>query len=70
MFRTAFVEAWLYQLPYGTGRRWGSAVPQFMRQAVGGWNLSGAIRLASGMPLWAKQRAAGSETGNKGLPTP
>jgi hypothetical protein len=48
----SFAEAFLYQLPYGTGRRFGGAAPQIVRQTIGGWNLSGAIRLTSGYPLW------------------
>jgi hypothetical protein len=48
----SFVEAWYYELPYGTGRRWGANASQFARQTIGGWNVSGAIRLTSGMPLW------------------
>jgi len=48
---SSFAEMWLYQLPYGTGRRWGATAPAFVRQTVGGWNVSGAIRLSSGYPL-------------------
>jgi hypothetical protein len=47
----SFAEAWVYELPYGTGRHWGAAAPQIVRQTIGGWNLSGAIRLESGMPI-------------------
>jgi hypothetical protein len=48
---SSFAEVWLYQLPYGTGRRWGATAPRFVRETVGGWNVSGAVRLSSGYPL-------------------
>ncbi|HEY4008570.1 MAG TPA: TonB-dependent receptor [Acidobacteriaceae bacterium] len=47
----SFAEALVYQLPYGAGRHWGGDAPQFVRQTIGGWNVSTAIRLASGLPL-------------------
>lgn len=47
----SFAEALFYQLPYGSGRRWGTSAPWLVRQIAGGWNASTAIRLASGLPL-------------------
>jgi hypothetical protein len=47
----SFAEAMVYQLPYGSGRRWGFDAPWAVRQTLGGWNMSTAIRLASGLPL-------------------
>lgn len=47
----SFAEAFLYQLPYGHGRQFGSSAPGAMNQMLGGWNLSGAVRLASGLPF-------------------
>jgi hypothetical protein len=41
----------VYQLPYGSGRRWGVDAPWAVRQTLGGWNMSTAIRIASGLPL-------------------
>lgn len=66
----SFVEAWYYELPYGTGRQFGAQAPQLVRQTIGGWNVSGAIRLTSGMPLWVPvQWADGmNHLGNYGFP--
>ncbi|HEV2277639.1 MAG TPA: hypothetical protein VGS02_05670, partial [Acidobacteriaceae bacterium] len=66
----SFVEAWYYELPYGVGRKWGAQSPQFARQTIGGWNVSGAVRLTSGMPLWIPvQWADGmNHLGNYGFP--
>jgi hypothetical protein len=47
----SFAEAMVYQLPYGSGRRWGFDAPWAVRQTLGGWNMSTAIRIASGLPL-------------------
>jgi hypothetical protein len=47
----SFVTAWSYQLPYGTGKRWGSAAPGVVKQVLGNWEVSGIVRLASGLPL-------------------
>jgi Carboxypeptidase regulatory-like domain len=47
----SFATAWTYQLPYGTGRPWGGAAPWMLRQVLGGWNVSGIVRIASGLPF-------------------
>jgi hypothetical protein len=47
----SFAEAFLYQLPYGHGRQYGASSPGVVNQIAGGWNLSGAVRLASGLPF-------------------
>jgi len=47
----SFATALVYQLPYGKGKRWGNAAPSVVRQIVGNWEVSGIIRLASGLPL-------------------
>lgn len=64
----SFVEAWYYELPYGTGRRFGGNAPQTVRQLVGGWNLAGSIRLTSGMPLWVPVSFGSNPLGNYGFP--
>jgi hypothetical protein len=48
----SFAEAFLYQLPYGHGRQFGGSTPQIVNQILGRWNLSGAVRLSSGLPFW------------------
>ena len=47
----SFAEALVYQLPYGSGRRWGGHAPELIRQTIGGWDISTAVRLGSGLPL-------------------
>jgi len=64
----SFAEAWYYQLPYGAGRRWGGSAPQIVRQTIGGWNLSGAVRLTSGYPLWIPVQFGSNPLNNYGFP--
>ncbi len=47
----SFATALNYQLPYGQGKRWGSSAPSAVKQILGGWEVSGVVRLASGLPL-------------------
>jgi hypothetical protein len=47
----SFATAWVYQLPYGTGKRWGASAPSVVKQVLGNWEVSGIIRFASGLPL-------------------
>jgi len=47
----SFATAFVYQLPYGIGKRWGSSAPQAVNQTLGNWEVSGTIRLATGLPL-------------------
>ena len=48
----SFAVAGVYDLPYGTGQRWGSSSPWLLKQALGNWQLSTNIRLASGFPIF------------------
>jgi hypothetical protein len=47
----SFATAFVYQLPYGTGKKWGSGAPWVVKQVLGNWELSGVVRLTSGLPL-------------------
>jgi hypothetical protein len=47
----SFATAWTYQLPYGSGKRWGSSAPHVVNQVLGNWEVSGVVRFASGLPL-------------------
>jgi hypothetical protein len=64
----SFAVAFTYQLPYGNGMRWGGTSPWLVRQTLGGWNLSGAIRLASGLPLPNPVQFSYNPIGNYGFP--
>ncbi|MBV8817847.1 MAG: hypothetical protein JO022_05780, partial [Acidobacteriaceae bacterium] len=41
----------LYELPVGTGKKLLGSAPRWLDTAVGGWQLSGLMRVASGVPL-------------------
>ncbi len=42
--------SWVYDLPFGKGRHFGSAMPTWADEVVGGWKLSGSAVLFSGQP--------------------
>ena len=42
---------WVWDLPYGHGRRWGSSSSKFMDAVFGGWGLNGLVRWTSGFPF-------------------
>ena len=64
----SFAEAFLYQLPYGHGRRWGGSSNQVLNQLAGGWNLAGDFQLESGLPLWNPVTFSYNPLGNYGFP--
>ncbi len=64
----SFGEALVYELPYGEGRRWGGNAPWAVRQVLGGWNTSTAIRLSSGLPLPQPVSFYNNPLGNFGFP--
>lgn len=64
----SFAEALVYQLPYGPGQRWGSQAPWLVRQTLGGWTASTAVRLASGLPLPNPVTFYNNPLGNYGFP--
>jgi len=45
----SFVEAFLYQLPFGPNQRWLNSGPA--GQILGGWQFSGFLTLQSGLPI-------------------
>jgi hypothetical protein len=47
----SFASALVYDLPYGRGKRWGGSAPAPVREALGNWQVSSVVRLASGLPL-------------------
>src|SRR5581483_6212772 len=42
---------WMWDLPYGKGRHWGSSAKGFMNAVFGGWGLNGLVRWTSGFPF-------------------
>ena len=47
----------LYQLPFGRGRQFGSSLPRYIDEAVGGWELSGLPSWHSGTAFMANSFA-------------
>jgi hypothetical protein len=47
----SFATALVYDLPYGRGKHWGNNAPSIVKEALGNWQLSSVVRLASGLPL-------------------
>jgi len=47
--RQNFVQSYVWELPFGKGRRWLTSGPLAM--VVGGWQMNGALTIASGSPL-------------------
>ena len=48
--RHVFQGTWVYELPFGKGRRW-SIDNSVVDQVIGGWQVSGALISASGRPF-------------------
>jgi len=46
-----FNANWVYQLPFGRGKRFGNGVSRLADAAVGGWTVSGLWRWTSGYPF-------------------
>ena len=49
--RHAFKVDWVYELPFGRGRRFASNVNAFMERVVGGWSFAGTSRVQSGQAV-------------------
>jgi hypothetical protein len=41
---------WVYDLPFGRGKRLGAEVPAWLNQVIGGWQFSGLLRWTTGLP--------------------
>jgi hypothetical protein len=48
--RHGFKFDWIYELPFGPGKRFFSGGPSVIRKALEGWQFSGVARLQSGTP--------------------
>ena len=64
----SFALAWTYQLPYGSGKKYGGNAPQIVKQTLGNWSVSGAVRLTSGYPLSNPVNFSYNPIGNYGFP--
>ncbi len=52
-----FIASWVYQLPLGQGRRFGSSLARPLEWVLGGWDLDGIARVQSGVPVTIGQPA-------------
>jgi hypothetical protein len=43
--------SFIVDLPFGKGRRWGSAAPKWEQEFIGGWQLTGINTVTSGVPI-------------------
>ncbi len=41
--------SWVYELPFGQGRTWGSGAGRFLNAVIGGWEFDGMVRIQSGI---------------------
>lgn len=46
-----YVTSFIYELPFGRGRPWGSSLPGAIDAVLGGWNITGIVVLTSGNPF-------------------
>ena len=50
--RTHVIQShWLYELPYGRGKRFGGGAPGVLDRIFGGWEIAGILTVASGRPF-------------------
>src|SRR5262249_22933517 len=42
---------WVYDLPFGRGKRFGNGQGEWMDRIIGGWQISGLLTLESGRPF-------------------
>ncbi|REJ78221.1 MAG: hypothetical protein DWQ47_01800 [Acidobacteria bacterium] len=49
--RHVFNFTYVWELPFGRNRKWGSDIPQALDWIIGGWQLSGLTNYSSGRPM-------------------
>jgi hypothetical protein len=59
--RHQITSDWVYEMPFGRGRRWAGSGGKIADAIVGGWGLSGIVHWTSGLP-WSMQPGAGWPT--------
>jgi hypothetical protein len=60
----------LWDLPFGKRRRWGTNLPGFLEQIVGGWTLTSVLTVQSGEPFTMNSGAATATISTTTLATP
>ena len=56
-------SSWVYDLPFGRGKQFGSGVPTWLDETIGGWTLSGSAVLFSGQPNTITANGSSGATG-------
>ena len=64
----SFATAFVYDLPYGRGKHWGGGAPAVVSGILGNWQVSGTVRLTSGLPLLAPFYSDNPLADNFGFP--
>ena len=64
----SFTTSYVYELPFGQGRKYGSNMNRALDFAVGGWSVAGIHSLASGRPFGLSVRGDPANTGNLNRP--
>lgn len=49
--RHRFVTSYIYELPFGPGKRWGSAQGNVVAKVIGGWQQEGIVTFSGGRPF-------------------
>jgi len=65
--RHRLVLSWIYELPFGEGKRWGSS-DLVVAKILGGWQVNGIATLQSGLPFTPVLAAATTNTGTGSRP--
>lgn len=63
-----FTTSYVYQLPFGRGRQFGSGMNKALDYAVGGWTVAGIHSMASGRPFGLSVRGGPANTGQLSRP--
>ncbi len=64
----SFVSSYIYDLPWGSGRKWGSSWGGVQDTVMGGWTVAGIFSLASGRPFGLNVRGNPANTGDLNRP--
>lgn len=64
----SFVSSYIYDLPFGQGRRWGGSWGGVPNAVLGGWSVAGIVSFASGRPFGLRVRGNPANNGNFSRP--
>ncbi len=64
----SWVSSYIYDLPWGRSRRWGSSWGALPNAVAGGWTVAGILSFATGRPFGLSVRGDPANTGNLNRP--